>query len=154
MKFTTLAIMVFGLTALVTEAAVAATPWQMHHKYDAKKFLTTIDYADYFEKGDAVSSQDSLNKLFASGAGHSFINSGLFLENYLNWKERYNDWDEHGWGKHTLNWEKYKWDWEGHQHFSGCGHHDGGSVVPIPASVWLFASALGFLGWRQRKSIV
>lgn len=26
------------------------------------------------------------------------------------------------------------------------------SVVPVPAAVWLFASALGFLGWSRRKA--
>jgi len=25
-------------------------------------------------------------------------------------------------------------------------------VVPIPATVWLFGSALGLLGWMQRKA--
>jgi hypothetical protein len=28
------------------------------------------------------------------------------------------------------------------------------SVVPIPAAVWLFGSALGFLGWMRRKPTV
>jgi hypothetical protein len=26
------------------------------------------------------------------------------------------------------------------------------SVVPVPAAVWLFGSALGFLGWMRRKA--
>jgi len=28
----------------------------------------------------------------------------------------------------------------------------GSSVVPVPAAVWLFASALGWLGWQRRRS--
>jgi len=34
------------------------------------------------------------------------------------------------------------------------GKFGGSSVVPIPAAVWLFASGLGFLGWRGRKTIL
>jgi hypothetical protein len=31
--------------------------------------------------------------------------------------------------------------------------HDGDiSVVPVPAAVWLFGSALGLLGWIRRKA--
>jgi hypothetical protein len=32
------------------------------------------------------------------------------------------------------------------------GKFGGSSVVPIPAAVWLFASGLGLLGWKSRKS--
>lgn len=32
------------------------------------------------------------------------------------------------------------------------GKFAGSSVVPLPASVWLFVSGLGFLGWKSRKN--
>jgi hypothetical protein len=31
--------------------------------------------------------------------------------------------------------------------------HDGRAVVPVPASVWLFGSALGLLGWLRRRRV-
>jgi len=31
---------------------------------------------------------------------------------------------------------------------------DGISVVPVPAAVWLFGSALGMLGWMRRRAAV
>jgi hypothetical protein len=31
--------------------------------------------------------------------------------------------------------------------------HDGRAVVPVPASVWLFGSALGLLGWIRRRRV-
>ena len=39
----------------------------------------------------------------------------------------------------------------------GCAVPDGGfsgtaTVVPVPAAVWLFASALGLMGWIRRRA--
>jgi hypothetical protein len=33
----------------------------------------------------------------------------------------------------------------------GTSPSGGSTAVPIPATVWLFCSALGFLGWKSRK---
>jgi hypothetical protein len=32
------------------------------------------------------------------------------------------------------------------------GHWQFGAIVPVPAAVWLFGSAVGLLGWLRRKS--
>ena len=33
------------------------------------------------------------------------------------------------------------------------GKFAGSTVVPVPAAVWLFGSALGILGWVRRKAV-
>jgi hypothetical protein len=40
---------------------------------------------------------------------------------------------------------------DGDTDFAGLDDFQFGTVVPIPATVWLFGSALGLLGWVRRR---
>ena len=88
--------------------------------------------------------------------------SGTFLKNFLE-KQKFNDHSDNG--QAWWNNEKGFMNNQHHNaiefgnHLEGLlrqendnhykKHHD--SVVPIPASVWLFGSALGLLGWFRRS---
>ena len=98
---------------------------------------------------------------------HAKWQSGTFLKNFLE-KQDSNGNSGNGHSGNSQAWWKNENGFMNNQHHNAIEfgnhlegllhqkndrhykkHHD--SVVPIPASVWLFSSALGLLGWFRRS---
>ena len=143
MKSITLTILACGIFSILSGAAVAATPWEM--RLDRESI-----HAQIFQTSTVGSSVD-YERIIATRQSDSQANP------FMNWLG-----SNRGLQQRRNIFARF--------HVAVFGSYSGGAPVtveidpddleepgaeipevPIPAAVWLFASGLGFLGWRSVK---
>lgn len=148
MKCLTLLALACGISFMLSESAVASTSWQMQIR--DKSHLFAEFNADELSNGIYAATTSTF-----SYSSFQFGGSGWGSHNWVNHNWGNFNWVSHNWG--NFNWINFGdshhrfGDWLEHKHSKWCGHGSGTPEVPIPASVWLFASGLGLLGWIRRR---
>ena len=147
MRKITLAFFACGYFAIFSQSALATTQWQMHNESRPNYFEKIMGHSIHRE----VSSFD-YSELYSDDREHHYggflsrlwSHKGHRINHFIRLHPRLEAWFDY---KRSL-WE------EGHQPPpSTCAECEQPPVVPIPSTVWLLGSALGFIGWRSRKQL-
>ncbi len=145
MKKIILIIFACGYFSVFSQSALATTQWQMHNENRPNYFEQIIGHSFHRE-----TKSFDYNELYSAEGGHHYggflstlwLHKGHRIHHFIRLHPRL---------EALFDYKRSLWE-EGHlPPPSTCEECEQPPVVPIPSTVWLLGSALGFLGWRNRK---